>query len=265
MLNLALLKQTMRENRRLWCRCTLILVLGILICECVYGTETGEKIRQFLSVIPGMTGRVEKNGDQSMIAFLGLCLFGAFFFMVPAVYSVLGAVRLISGRMEDGSMATLVSVIGNRSVILFTQSYWMVVSLLGMFLCTSTAGILGGAILKPGRLETAQFLLLNLGSFCFHVMISGFCFFLACLVKKRERASMALAGILAAAYLIFALPDLSSSLSAVGYLSVFSAFQPGLMIQGSVGLFWQLPLFAAVGLLLFQAGSMVLVKADIPS
>ncbi|MDO5424358.1 MAG: ABC transporter permease subunit [Eubacteriales bacterium] len=265
MLNLALLKETMRENRRLWLHCTLILVLGILLCESVYGTEAGEKMRQFLSVIPGMTGRMGEAQDASLISFLGTCLYGAVFLLVPAIYSAILSVRLIGRRLEDGSMAGLISVIGNRSEILFTQAYWMGTSLLGMFVCTSLAGILGGAVLRPGRLETAQYLLMNLSCFCMQVLIGGICFLLASLLKKERTASLTAAGVLTAGYLFFALPDLDGGLSALGYFSVFSVFSPEKAIEGSGNLFWELPVLAVAGLLLYKAGSMVLTNADIPS
>ena len=55
MLNLRLLQETMRENKRLWLICTALLTAGMLVCEAVYGTDAGEKLWQFFSVIPGIT------------------------------------------------------------------------------------------------------------------------------------------------------------------------------------------------------------------
>lgn len=47
MLNLRLLQETIRENKRLWLICTALLTAGMLVCEAVYGTDAGEKLWQF--------------------------------------------------------------------------------------------------------------------------------------------------------------------------------------------------------------------------
>lgn len=44
MLNLRLLQETIRENKRLWLICTALLTAGMLVCEAVYGTDAGEKL-----------------------------------------------------------------------------------------------------------------------------------------------------------------------------------------------------------------------------
>ncbi len=76
MLNLRLLQETIRENERLWLICTALLTAGMLVCEAVYGTDAGEKLWQFFSVIPGMTGEISQN-DASLTGYLGSCMFGA--------------------------------------------------------------------------------------------------------------------------------------------------------------------------------------------
>ena len=84
MLNLRLLQETIRENKRLWLICTALLTAGMLVCEAVYGTDAGEKLWQFFSVIPGMTGEISQN-DASLTGYLGSGMFGAWFLMIPAV------------------------------------------------------------------------------------------------------------------------------------------------------------------------------------
>ena len=170
MLNLRLLQETIRENKRLWLICTALLTAGMLVCEAVYGTDAGEKLWQFFSVIPGMTGEISQN-DTSLTGYLGSCMFGAWFLMIPAVYSAVAAVRMAAGKMEDGSFAGLVSILGNRHKICFTQDYWMGTSLLAMFVSTGILGILGGIVLAGYELEIAQYLLLNLGIYKVQVRV----------------------------------------------------------------------------------------------
>ena len=263
MLNLRLLQETIRENKRLWLICTALLTAGMLVCEAVYGTDAGEKLWQFFSVIPGMTGEISQN-DASLTGYLGSCMFGAWFLMIPAVYSAVAAVRMAAGKMEDGSFAGLVSILGNRHKICFTQDYWMGTSLLAMFVSTGILGILGGIVLAGYELEIAQYLLLNLGMFCFQLMLGGFFMMISFLLKKGRKAALAVGGFLIVEYLLYALSDLNG-LSAAGYLSVFSAFRPEEILLGGAVLWWKLPLWLAAGLLFYKAGSVVAARMDIPS
>lgn len=150
-----------------------------------------------------MTGEISQN-DASLTGYLGSCMFGAWFLMIPAVYSAVAAVRMAAGKMEDGSFAGLVSILGNRHKICFTQDYWMGTSLLAMFVSTGILGILGGIVLAGYELEIAQYLLLNLGMFCFQLMLGGFFMMISFLLKKGRKAALAVGGFLIVEYLLYA-------------------------------------------------------------
>lgn len=264
MLDLFLLRELFRRYKSLWLRCALPLILGLWICEAVCGTAAGDALKGFLSVIPGMTGNLGAPEDASPVTYLGTCMYGAIFLMIPAVYLLLLAARMAAGQWEDGTMAALYAAIGNRVPVLLTEGYWTAVSLLAMLLCTSLAGLLGAALLGES-LEAAQFLLLNIGIFCFQLLMGGIFFLLAALLKNGRAVTAAGGAVLAAGYFLYALQDLGGGLSVLGRVSVFSVYRPDMLLAGNPLLYLTLPAAAAAGGALFAAAGFLLSGADIPA
>lgn len=262
MLNLVYLKELMRENRRLWLGCTAVLLLEILLCEALGGTAA-EGFLRFLRAVPGGAGHLSNSADVSLTGSIGICMGGALFQLLPASCSALTAVRLGGKNPQDGTTAGLAAVAGSRSDILFTDCYWMAVSLLGTFVCTSAGGWIGSRLWKAGALEIAPYLLLNAGAFCLQLLLGGVLYFLVCLFRKNGFAGTACAVFLAVSYLLFLLADFGNSLPGVYFPSVFLLYQPEKILAGAWETFLELPALAAAGLLLYKAGSLLLERADL--
>ena len=143
--------------------------------------------------------------------------------------------------MEDGSFAGLVSILGNRHKICFTQDYWMGTSLLAMFVSTGTIGILGGIVLAGYELEIAQYLLLDTWEcVCFQLMLGGnFYEIIYYLLKKGRKAALAVGGFLIVEYLLYALSDLDGLYTA-GRVMIFCISPEEILLGGAV-LWWKLP------------------------
>ncbi len=263
MLNATLLREDIRNSRKSWITCTAVLAAGLLLCAALYGSTAGEDLAAFLTVIPGMTGRLSSETDTSLVWYLGKCLYGAVFLLIPCIYAAGVSVRTLAGPREDGSFAMLFSMTGKRRDILFTHAYFLAVSLFAMILAACAVGLLAGVLLHGSALEIPQYLLLNLDLYCCQMFLSGLCFALAGIIRGARRAKGILAAWIAAFYLIFALGDINGGLSVLGSFSVFSAFRPEAVLEGSPSLFWELPLLLILGLLLYRVGMAVMEKTDL--
>ena len=195
--------------------------------------------------------------------------------LLPIIYMIMASNNLISGQVDSGSMAYVLSTSIKRKTVAFTQAVYLVGSLLAMFLLTTATGCVCLAIVGTDiGLTYGRLLLLNLGAFLVLFALSGLNFFTSCYFDRSKR-SMAIGGGLSIFALVAAMLGLFGSpvipkvvrldsLNYFNYTTIISMFDVVSIMDGTTVFVWKFAILAALGLIGLIAGSLKFTKKDLP-
>lgn len=195
--------------------------------------------------------------------------------LLPIIYMIMASNNLISGQVDSGSMAYVLSTSIKRKTVAFTQAVYLVGSLLAMFLLTTATGCVCLAIVGTDiGLTYGKLLLLNLGAFLVLFALSGLNFFTSCYFDRSKR-SMAIGGGLSIFALVAAMLGLFGSpvipkvvrldsLNYFNYTTIISMFDVVSIMDGTTVFVWKFAILAALGLIGLVAGSLKFTKKDLP-
>lgn len=195
--------------------------------------------------------------------------------LLPIIYMIMASNNLISGQVDSGSMAYVLSTSIKRKTVAFTQAVYLVGSLLAMFLLTTATGCVCLAIVGTDiGLTYGKLLLLNLGAFLVLFALSGLNFFTSCYFDRSKR-SMAIGGGLSIFALVAAMLGLFGSpvipkvvrldsLNYFNYTTIISMFDVVSIMDGTTVFSWKFAILAALGLIGLIAGSVKFTKKDLP-
>ena len=195
--------------------------------------------------------------------------------LLPIIYMIMASNNLISGQVDSGSMAYVLSTSIKRKTVAFTQAVYLVGSLLAMFLLTTATGCVCLAIVGTDiGLTYGKLLLLNLGAFLVLFALSGLNFFTSCYFDRSKR-SMAIGGGLSIFALVAAMLGLFGSpvipkvvrldsLNYFNYTTIISMFDVVSIMDGTTVFVWKFAILAALGLIGLIAGSLKFTKKDLP-
>ena len=195
--------------------------------------------------------------------------------LLPIIYMIMASNNLISGQVDSGSMAYVLSTSIKRKTVAFTQAVYLVGSLLAMFLFTTATGCVCLAIVGTDiGLTYGKLLLLNLGAFLVLFALSGLNFFTSCYFDRSKR-SMAIGGGLSIFALVAAMLGLFGSpvipkvvrldsLNYFNYTTIISMFDVVSIMDGTTVFIWKFAILATLGLTGLIAGSLKFTKKDLP-
>lgn len=195
--------------------------------------------------------------------------------LLPIIYMIMASNNLISGQVDSGSMAYVLSTSIKRKTVAFTQAVYLVGSLLAMFLLTTATGCVCLAIVGTDiGLTYGKLLLLNLGAFLVLLALSGLNFFTSCYFDRSKR-SMAIGGGLSIFALVAAMLGLFGSpvipkvvrldsLNYFNYTTIISMFDVVSIMDGTTVFIWKFAILAVLGLIGLIAGSLKFTKKDLP-
>ena len=195
--------------------------------------------------------------------------------LLPIIYMIMASNNLISGQVDSGSMAYVLSTSIKRKTVAFTQAVYLVGSLFAMFLLTTATGCVCLAIVGTDiGLTYGKLLLLNLGAFLVLFALSGLNFFTSCYFDRSKR-SMAIGGGLSIFALVAAMLGLFGSpvipkvvrldsLNYFNYTTIISMFDVVSIMDGTTVFVWKFAILAALGLIGLIAGSLKFTKKDLP-
>ncbi len=198
--------------------------------------------------------------------------------LLPIIYMIMASNNLISGQVDSGSMAYVLSTSTKRRTVVFTQAIYLIGSLLAMFCLTSITGsVCLALVLKDTpsiELTYGKLLLLNLGAFLVLFALSGLCFLTSCWFDRSKR-SMAIGGGLSIYALVGAMLGLFGTqtipsvvrldaLNNFNYTTIISLFDSISIIDGTTTFLWKFAILLVMGIAGYIIGSNKFVKKDLP-
>lgn len=266
MLSMPLLKQGILENIRLWLIVTgaMTVYTVLLIAGCGQGGEANVPI--IFELLPGSL-RVAlglEHYEPSLNGVLGGYLHGTVLMIVPLIFSVPAACRMVSAKTENGIMAWILATPNDRARVAFTQICFLTGSLFAMFFVTGTAGMLCGLWKQSALFSAGSFFLMILGAFCLQFSAGAVAFLASCACNERETAFLIAAGVPLLFYLIYMLSNLGGILDYLKYVTVFSLCSADDIIEGNLMFVWKYPVLILAGVFLYWMGMRVFEKRDLP-
>jgi ABC-2 type transport system permease protein len=195
--------------------------------------------------------------------------------LLPIIYVIMASNNLISGQVDTGSMAYILSTSTKRKTVVFTQAVYLLGSLFAMFtLTTITGSVCLNFVSEDVELTHGKLVLLNVGAFLVLVALSGLCFLTSCLFDRSKR-SMAIGGglsifaLVAAMLGLFGSPVIPSvvrlkSLNFFNYATIISLFDVVSIIDGTNAFVWKFVILGVVGIIGYIIGSVKFIKKDLP-
>lgn len=231
----------------------------------------------FLSTLPeAVSEALEEIGQADLYTLIvGSIFYKLAGLLLPIIYMIMASNNLISGQVDSGSMAYVLSTSTKRSTVVFTQAVYLIGSLLAMFSLTTVTGCVCLTIItEEVELTYGKLVLLNIGAFLVLLALSGLCFFTSC-VFDRSKRSMAIGGglsifaLVAAMLGLFGSPVIPSvirlnALNYFNYATVISLFDVVSIIDGTNNFIWKFIVLGVAGVIGYIAGSLRFIKKDLP-
>lgn len=231
----------------------------------------------FLSTLPSaVSDALEEIGQADLYTLIvGSIFYKLAGLLLPIIYMIMSSNNLISGQVDSGSMAYVLSTSTKRSTVVFTQGVYLVGSLLAMFsLTTATGCVCLKLVTEEVELTYKNLILLNVGAFLVLFALSGLCFFTSCIFDRSKR-SMAIGGglsifaLVAAMLGLFGSPVIPSvvrldSLNYFNYATIISLFDVISIIDGTGAFVGKFIILAVLGIIGYLAGSVRFTKKDLP-
>lgn len=221
--SMPLFKQSVKSNWVLWLTLTLGCTLIFVIINMVVGTkqiftninmnkvatyvsDEGMSWFQILGLLDNMgfnLNRIQTMSQIDMNAVMNDLIYKITGVLLPMIYVMITCNRLIAAQVSDGSMAYILSTPTNRKKVLRTQYFFMIMSVIAMyvviFLGAYLSGIAAFLINPPAKnvlnfgAMTLRTLLYCFGSLVAMFALSGVCFGASCWFNKSSK-SIALGG-----------------------------------------------------------------------
>lgn len=219
---------------------------------------------------------IQEIGRMDLYALIvGSIFFKIAGLLLPIIYMIMTSISLIVGQVDSGSMAYILSTSTKRKTVTFTQSIFMVSSLLLMFICTTITSFICLRIVDvETNLTYGKLVLINIGAFLVLFAMAGLNFFTSCLFDRQKR-SMAIGGGLSIFFLVATMLGLFGSkvipsvvrikaLNNFNYVSIISLFNVTSILDGTNNYIIGLIILLLLGLAGFISGSIIFKKKDLP-
>lgn len=259
-MNATLYKQGMRASFKLLLLFAVVLTLYFATILTMYDPALGSALDMFAKVMPQMMGMTLDL--KTLAGFMASYLYGFIMPVIPMLYVILTAHRLVAEQVDGGSMAYLLAAPVSRVTILFTQLLVLLTGVGFLVAYAALTGIVVSAILYPGVLEVGKFLRLNLGALALQLCVGGICFLASAAFNEAKYSVGFGAGIPALAYLIKMLANTGPSLSNAKYFTFFSLFQPTGLLTGQPEALAGILALAIAGVALFGISMLVFARKD---
>ncbi|MEG0275120.1 MAG: ABC transporter permease subunit [Longicatena sp.] len=260
MISFPLLRQTIKSNLKFLCAFTFILCVFLVVMCYVFTPSTVEDLKV---VTKGTAlGHIFGN-NGTLISFMSNSFYALMAIVFPMVYSIMVGNRLIAEKVDRGSMACLLSTPLTRRKITLTSAFYFVTSLMVMWGTASFIGYLAADIFQKGALDTDTFLMMNVGCFLYHFVISSICFCCSCIFNTSKGSLTLGAGIPIAFFVISLFIKLSDDLDVLKYFTLNTLFDTQKIIEGS-GYMNSFMYMIGIGICLYSIGIITFQKKDLP-
>lgn len=269
-MNLPLFKQMMKINLKGISNYAFGSAFYILLMFWLYPgiAENTGALNDLMEAMPD--GLVNAFGIQggfgSMEAFISGEYYGLILPLLLAIFSVMLSTQLMARLVDQGSMAYLLSTPTTRQRIAATQAGVLAAGLLLIMVVATAAGFLGYAWFIGDQFEFdgSRFILMNAVAWTLFIAVSGISFLVSSLANDEKKA-LGISGVLTfGMFGLDMLGKISDSVEWLRFVSVFSLYKPGEIVNGGGDPLLSSIILLVIGIAGFAAGIAGFSKRDLP-
>lgn len=250
MLNKTLFQMEFKSNYKLLLLFMGILTLYITIISTMYDPELGSALKEFEKLMPEMMSIVGMSGDTStLVNFMSVYLYGLILIAFPLIFYVLSSLKLIAKKVDNGSMAYLLTCGNTRTTVWFTQLCVLLFQVALLLIYCVCIELLSAQIMFPNELDLSSFLRLNSGLFALHFSLSSFVFLCSCAFNEYRNAALLGAGIPILCLLIQMLSNMGGKLENLKYCTIMTLFDTEGLIEGTSNAWYLLFILLIISIL----------------
>lgn len=260
-----LLKATIKQNYIVFIIILAVMMMYLPTIVKIYNPDNQKTINDMMSTLPKeVVSAFGFSGTAStLLGFIATYYYGFLILLLPMIYTVVVANRIISSLVDKGSMAYLLSTPNTRMKVARTQALYLITSITALLTLVTLLGILICQAMFPGELKVSGFLLLNFGALLLYYAITGIGFFASCLFNDTKNSLAVGAGLPIAFLVLQMISNVGDATNFFKYFTLYTLFDPGKIISGE-GYAIPFLILAAVAVVTYGAAFVVFRKRDLP-
>lgn len=264
-MNPVLFKSSARSLLKLWLIFAAVMALYVIVITTMFDPELNATLDAIIAAMPELMSMAGMQaGSSTLSGFLANYLYGFLLLIFPLVFTGLAANRLISARVDSGSMAYLLASPNTRVRVARTQALVLIAGNVITIVFATVLAIVCAEVMFPRELEVGRYIILNVGLLCLHLAIIGFCFFASCQFNESKYSLALGSGLPVLCFLFQMLANVGDKLEKFKYISIFTLFEPYGLLEGTTAAYTGAAILLCVGLLLYTVGIAVFDKRDLP-
>lgn len=259
-MSLAIFKQTLRSNLKLWIIITTIMCILCAVFIAVFEPSTISSMTDLVEGTP-LAHMLKNTSFLGMIAQTFYILHGV---ILSIIFIIMTANSLIAAQVDRGSMAYLLSTPTKRSVVVRTQAAYLIIALLVMITLVTLIGLVSIQLFQ-GDIDVnyKDYVMLNVGLFLLMFATSSISFLFSCMFNLSKHSLAFGAGLPLAFFLFKLMSQADERLEGFKYLSLSTLFDTDAIVAGE-GYAIAFTVLAIIGIVLYAAAMRIFVKKDLP-
>ena len=219
----------------LWKLVVVLMILSTIYITSIIGMyRMADGFSYFIDAMPALMEAFGfMIGNGTLVSTIALQLYGMILVIIPMIFSLYAANRLVAKRVDDGSMANLVVAPVSRNKIIRTQASLLLTGITALVVYATITEIVVAQIQYPGELAIKPLLTLNLAAWCLHVFVGGVAFLFSCIFSDASRSIAYGSGIPVVSFVLNAVArsDPGTAWDNLAYVSFFSLFRNGGIVE----------------------------------
>lgn len=265
MMNITLWKREIKANWKIFFLFLMIITLYGSVIVMMYDPELGKSLELMAESMPEMFAAFGmSNASNTLIEFVTNYLYGFILTVIPIIFIILMAHRLVSRYIDRGSMAYLLATPNDRGTIIRTQAVVMAMGILALVVYAMLLVIITGNLMFDEGIDIGKYFVLNIGLYGLLLFMGGLCFLSACIFNEVKYAIGIGAGCSIFFILIQMLSQVGDKMANLKYLTPLTLFQAEDLIHLESSAYIGVGILYLIGILMFVIGVEIFKKRDLP-
>lgn len=264
-MSLTLFKADLKGNALLLAIIAYAMMIYFSVIAFMFDPTDTTAISSMLELLP--EGLMSAFGFDSvstnLTGFLADYYYGFIVFIIPLIYCIITANKLVVRLVDNGSFSYLLMAPVSRRRIIATKGVTLLVSIALLFALLHAAGGMVCRMLFGDMLNQSIFLRLNLNAALLTMLVGMICFFYSCLFNESRLALAWSSGVAVGSLLLFMLGGASPNAEFLKNFSVYSLLDTQRILEGSGTAGLEGVLIALI-LLLFGLSVFVFDRKNLP-
>ena len=264
-MSLTLFKADLKGNALLLAIIAYAMMLYFSVIALMFDPTDTTAMASMLELLPEglMSAFGFDSVSSNLTGFLADYYYGFIVFIIPLIYCIVTANKLVVKLVDNGSFAYLLMAPVSRRRIIVTKGITLLFSVALLFVLLHVAGGSVCRALFGDMLNRRIFLRLNLNAALLTMLVGMICFFYSCLFNEARLALGWSSGVTVGSLLLFVLGGASPKAEFLKDFSLYSLLDTRRILEGS-GTAGLEAVLAALVLLLFGLSVFLFDRKNLP-